>query len=105
MDIEKIQNELNAIQANSIIGKSDKQLLYYEMLSNNKKGILPISFSKYHSNRITKLSWKQVMEIRNKYKAGIFGKKRLAKEYNISVSMIYKIINNIKWKNIINTNN
>ena len=98
MDIEKIQNELNAIQVNSIIGKSDKQLLYYEMLSNNKKGILPISFSKYHSNRITKLSRKQVMEIRNKYNPGFYGMKRLANEFEVSKNTIRKIITYKNWR-------
>lgn len=100
MDIEKIQTELNAIQSNSIIGKSDKQLLYYEMLSNNKKGILPISFSKYHSNRITKLTKKQVMEIRNKYNPGFYGMKKLAKEFDVSKNTIKKIVEHKIWRHI-----
>ena len=68
------------------------------MLSNNKKGIVPISFSKYHSNRITKLSRKQVMEIRNKYNPGFYGMKRLANESEVSKNTIRKIITYKNWR-------
>jgi hypothetical protein len=39
-----------------------------------------------------------VREIRRKYNPHIYGKKRLAIEYGVSVSVIYRIIKGIMWK-------
>lgn len=51
------------------------------------------------SNTKAKLKEKEVLEIRSKYKQGIT-QSLLAKEYNVKLPVIYKIINNINWKHI-----
>jgi hypothetical protein len=51
-------------------------------------------------NRRTKLTKNDVREIRRKYNPHVYGKKRLSIEYGVSVSVIYRIIKGIMWKNI-----
>ncbi len=46
-----------------------------------------------------KLNWKQINEIRKKYIPYIYTQKRLGKEYSISESECFLIINNKVWKN------
>lgn len=106
MDAKKIQEEINKIYAAPFSKKSDKQLIAHDILSTIYKqkyaGIQPIALVKYNKNenRKTKLSKEDVIKIRSKYNPHIYGKKSLAKEFGISVSLVYKIINRIKWKNI-----
>ena len=47
--------------------------------------------------RNAKLTWKQVREIRQKYVPHVYHANMLAKEYNISNSVIYNIIKNEIW--------
>lgn len=106
MDYEKIQKEANQILNSNYANKSDKQLMSYEVLSLFKKeqykGIQPIALSFFNNrnNRKTKLSSKEVKEIRNKYNPYVYGKKKLAIEYGVSVSLIYKIVNHKIWKHM-----
>jgi DNA invertase Pin-like site-specific DNA recombinase len=44
------------------------------------------------------LNKEQVREIRRKYNPHVYGKKRLAIEYGVSVSVIYRIIKGVMWK-------
>ena len=104
MNIKKIQSEINKIESSSFAKKSDKQLMSYEILSelhkNQYKGIQPLALVKYNDseNRKTKLNKGQVREIRRKYIPHVYGKKRLAIEYGVSVSVIYRIIKGLMWK-------
>lgn len=106
MDYGKIQQIVKEIQSAPFAKKTDKQLLSYELLSQIQKekykGLQPSSLSFYNkpTNRKTKLNSKQVKEIRNKYNPYVYGKKKLAIEYGVSVTLIYKIINRVKWKSI-----
>jgi len=45
-----------------------------------------------------KLNWDIIREIRNKYEIGNYFQRELSKEYNISLSNISRIVNNITWK-------
>jgi DNA invertase Pin-like site-specific DNA recombinase len=51
-------------------------------------------------NRKTKLTKEHIREIRRKYNPYVYGKKRLANEYGVSVSVIYRIIKGVMWKNL-----
>jgi len=104
MNIKKIQSEIKKIESSSFAKKSDKQLMSYEILSelhkNQYQGVQPLALVKYNDseNRKTKLNKAQVREIRRKYNPHIYGKKRLAIEYGVSVSVIYRIIKGLMWK-------
>ena len=104
MNIKKIQSEIKKIELSSFAKKSDKQLMSYEILSelhkNQYQGIQPLALVKYNDseNRKTKLNKAQVREIRRKYNPHIYGKKRLAIEYGVSVSVIYRIVKGLMWK-------
>ena len=106
MNIKKIQSEIKKIESSSFAMKSDKQLMSYEILSelhkNQYQGIQPLALVKYNDseNRKTKLDKNKVREIRKKYNAHVYGKQRLAIEYGVSVSVIYRIIKGLMWKNI-----
>ena len=104
MNIKKIQSEIKKVESSSFAKKSDKQLMSYEILSelhkNQYQGIQPLALVKYNNseNRKTKLNKAQVREIRRKYNPHVYGKKRLAIEYGVSVSVIYRIIKGLMWK-------
>jgi hypothetical protein len=104
MNIKKIQSEIKKIESSSFAKKTDKQLMSYEILSelykSQYKGVQPLALVKYNDseNRKTKLNKAQVSEIRRKYNPYVYGKKRLAIEYGVSVSVIYRIIKGLMWK-------
>jgi hypothetical protein len=104
MDIKQIQDEIESIQSSSYAKKTDKQLMAWDILSELYKqqcqGIQPKALVKYNDseNRRTKLNKEMVREIRRKYNPHIYGKKRLAIEYGVSVSVIYRIIKGVMWK-------
>ena len=106
MNTKKIQEEINKIHAAPFSKKSDKQLIAHDVLSTLHKqkyaGLQPIALVKYNKseNRKTKLSKEDIISIRGKYNPHIYGKKRLAKEFGISVSLVHKIINRLKWKDV-----
>lgn len=106
MNKEKIMNELKKIQESTFARKSDKQLHSYELLSemykNQNKGIQPAALAKYNKavNRNCKLTVDIVSEIRKKYNPHVYGKQKLAKEYGVSTSVIYRIIKGIAWKKL-----
>jgi DNA invertase Pin-like site-specific DNA recombinase len=106
MDIKKIQEEINKIGKAPFAKKTDKQLIAWDILSELYKqqcqGIQPKALVKYNDseNRKTKLNKEQVREIRRKYNPHVYGKKRLAIEYGVSVSVIYKIIKGLLWKTV-----
>ena len=104
MDIKLIQEEIDKIQSSPFSKKTDKQLISYDMLSvlhkQKYQGMQTLAHVKYNDseNRRTKLNKEQVREIRRKYNPHVFGKKRLAIEYGVSVSVIYRIIKGVMWK-------
>ena len=106
MDIKLIQEQLKKIEDSSFAKKTDKQLMAWDILSELYKqqyqGIQPLALVKYNDseNRKTKLTKEQVREIRKKYNPHVYGKKRLSIEYGVSVSVIYRIIKGIMWKNV-----
>lgn len=61
-----------------------------------KNGLLKILSGENHKS--SKLTWKQVDEIRNKYKKNTYGYKALAQEYNVTPPNIKSIIENKTWK-------
>lgn len=104
MDVKLIQEEIEKIQSLPFSKKTDKQLISYDILSQlhkeQYKGLQPLALVKYNDseNRKTKLSKEKVREIRRKYNPHVYGKKRLAIEYGVSVSVIYRIIKGVMWK-------
>ena len=104
MNKEKILNELKKIQESSFAKKTDKQLISYEVLSemykSQNKGVQPAALMKYNKavNRHCKLSIENVEEIRSKYNPYVYGKQKLALEYGVSRSVIYRIIKGKSWK-------
>lgn len=104
MDIKSIQDEVEKIQALPFAKKTDKQLISYDMLSQLHKeqyqSLQPLALVKYNDsdNRRTKLTKEKVREIKRKYNPHVYGKKRLAIEYGVSVSVIYRIIKGVMWK-------
>jgi|GEM_PF-2566782 len=104
MEIRKIQEEINKIEKAPFAKKTDKQLMAWDILSELYKqqynGVQPLALVKYNDseNRRTKLTKDKVREIRRKYNPHIYGKKRLAIEYGVSVSVIYRIIKGLMWK-------
>ena len=104
MDIKKIQEEINKLISSPISKKSDRQLIANDAKSRDYKerfkdkapeGIL--AYLNYGSKQ-TKLTQSQVDQIRSKYHPNVYGKRKLAKEYNVSVTLITKIIERRNWK-------
>lgn len=104
MEREKLLQELIKIQNSSYAKKTDKQLLSYEKLSELHKekynGVQPEQLRPYNNpeNKKIKLTREKVAEIRRKYTPHVYGKKKLAEEYGVSTSVIYRIIKGKSWK-------
>ena len=104
MDIKKIQEELDKLKTSQIAQKSDRQLIANDAKSADYKQRFkdkaPDGILAYHKSGIkqSKLTQLQVNEIRSKYLPNIYGKRKLAKEYNVSVALITKIIDGKIWK-------
>lgn len=104
MNRDEIQEELKRISTSSYAKKSDKQLMAYELLHEMYKGqnlgvqaAALVLFNK-PSNRKCKLTSEQVNEIRKKYVPHVYGKKRIADEYGVSPSVVFRIIKGGAWK-------
>ena len=54
------------------------------------------------NQRTTKLNMQKADEIRTKYTSGYYTQLQLSKEYKVDVTIISKIINNKRWKDIKN---
>ena len=83
--------------------KTDKQLQHYEHLSQlmkekfkNGTYVSPTTLIEV-CNRGRKLSKKEVSEIRRKYTPYKYGKIKLSKEYDVSPTLIHKIIKQKIW--------
>lgn len=106
MNRELIQKELQMIQAAPFTDKTDKQLWSYQKMSDVYKvergNRQPEHLKRFNSitNRKCKLSIKQVKEMRLKYNPHVYGKKKLAKKYGVSVSVVHRIIKGLSWKNV-----
>jgi len=104
MDTKLIQKELDRIQQSSYAKKTDRQLMSYELLSqlhkHKNKGVQPPELVKFNKsvNRKCKLNIQKAREIRNKYNCHVYGKLKLAKEYGVSPSVIYRIVIGKSWK-------
>lgn len=104
MDIEAIQREVSKVWNADYAMKTDKQLMSYQELSDLYKsecrGIQPPALAKYNqpANRKCKLTQEQVLAIRNKYIPHVYGKVRLAQEYNVSASVILRILRGKSWR-------
>jgi hypothetical protein len=104
MNKKEIQEELNQIAQSSFAKKTDKQLLAYELLHQIYKGrnagFQAKELIKFNNpvNRKCKLTPEQVDQIRTKYVPHIYGKKRLADEFGVSASVIFRIVNYKSWK-------
>lgn len=103
MDVKKIQEEIDKLIASPISKKSDRQLIANDAKSADYKQRFkdkaPEGILIYHksSSKQTKLTQLQANEIRSKYLPNIYGKRKLAKEYNVSVTLITKIIDRKIW--------
>lgn len=106
MHKNRIREELQKIQQAEYARKSDAQLWAYEQLSRHYKtkfnGVQPECLKEYNSNsnRVCKLTPKMVKEIKRKYSPHVYGKQRLAREYGVSTSVIYRILKGFSWKGV-----
>lgn len=106
MNKSKIQKELQKIAQANYAKKTDKQLMAYErmheMHKGKNKGIQSDALKKFNNPiyRECKLTPEMVKEIRQKYVPHVYGKQRIAAEYGVSTSVIYRIIQGKSWKNI-----
>lgn len=104
MDIIKLQEKLDRFSASPISKKSDRQLIANDAKSADYKQRFqdkaPDGLLMYHKSgiKISKLTQTQAEEIRSKYRLNVYGKRKLAKEYNVSVTLITKIIDRMIWK-------
>lgn len=48
----------------------------------------------------TKLTKEQVLEIRAKYIPNVYGRERLARDYNVSITAIRQVIKRTSWKHV-----
>ena len=103
---DRIKEELERIQKAEYARKTDAQLWAYEQLSRLQRSKLngeqPETLQKYNSptNRTCKLTPKMVREIKRKYNPYVYGKQRLAREYGVSTSVIYRILKGLSWKEV-----
>jgi len=104
MDTERLQKIIDSIDQSNYAFKTDKQLASYEDLSIMYKqkyaGRQPPQLREYkkRENGGCKLNEHLVAEIRKKYLPFVYGKLKLAKEYGVSTSVIYRIIKKEIWK-------
>jgi hypothetical protein len=104
MDIEMIQQEVLKVKEAAFAKKTDKQLWIYQelhesyRLANQKKQPTALVRFNVPSNRQCKLTQEQVDEIRARYNPHVYGKKRLAKEYGVSQSVVLRILRGKSWK-------
>lgn len=105
LNIDRIQKELDRIMNLDFVAKSDKKIEQYQYLSDlykgKNKGIQAsglIPFNKPENRSTCKLTRKKVDEIRKKYIPNRYGKAKLAKEYGVSRSVIFRILNGQSWK-------
>lgn len=105
MDIQLIQQEGSKVKESSFAKKTDLQLHSYEVLSElyrgNNKGVQPAALVKYNMsvNRKCKLTVEQVQGIRSRYIPHVYGKEKIAKEYGVSTSVVFRILKGKSWKN------
>jgi len=107
MDKIRIMEELDKISLAPFTHKTDYQLWSYEKLSQLYKfrntGKQPEALKKFNSteNRKCKLTVMLAEEIRKKYIPHVYGKQKLAKEYGVSTTVIFRILKGRSWKNTI----
>lgn len=104
---KEILSKLNTGENNHFYGKhhTDETKQRLSMLKKGKEVYvsaeqreLMISNSKNTKRNNSKLNLELVREIRTKYSQNIYTQKQLAEEYSLKEQHIYKIINNIIWK-------
>jgi hypothetical protein len=117
--IDKVSEEIEKFNRIDIVGydlrnepidlirdtyHTDEQLESYKKLSILQKelckGKQPESLKSFNipSKRKTKLTEKQVNEIREKHVPYVYGKNKLGIEYGVSTSVIYRILKGKSWK-------
>ena len=105
LDIQLIQSELDRIMSSDLVMKSDRKLEQYQNLSDGFKGknkgiqasgLIP--FNRPENRSTCKLTRHEVEEIRKKHIPKVYGKAKLAKEYGVSRSVIYRILKGQSWK-------
>jgi hypothetical protein len=100
----KLQEELERVINSPFMDRTDAQIdgqiKLSEIYRDRYQGVQPTSLEKYNDPqyRSCKLTMDQALEIRQKYVPGEYGKKRLASEYEVSKSVITRILNNQSWK-------
>jgi|LakMenEpi03Aug12_release.lakeMendotaPanAssembly.Ray.scaffolds.fasta_scaffold756555_1 hypothetical protein len=99
-----IPNPLNKAQVNHINGiKTDNRVENLEWVTNEeniKKGVELKLFLYGSSHKMSKLTEKEVVEIRNKYDKKNYNSYRLSREYNVSRTLINYIVSRKNWKHV-----
>lgn len=104
LNLENLKAQINLVDQTHLAKKSDLQLQSYDKLSTEYKLRYNVMSDAEKSRRYitngrkTKLTWDQVNEIRRKYQRFFYGKARLAEEYGVSVSVVFRILRGRSWK-------
>jgi hypothetical protein len=102
--MKELKALVDMVDGTHLATKSDRQLETYDRLSSEYKlrytTMTDEERIRYYpiTKRMTKLNWEQVMEIRKKYQPYVYGKARLAEEFNVSTSVVYRILKGKSWK-------
>jgi len=106
MDIQTIQQEVFKVKESGFAQRTDKQLWAYQTLYDSHqsrvRGVQPPELRKYNNadRRNCKLSREMVLVIRSKYIPHVYGKEKLAKEFGVSTSVVYRILKGQSGKDI-----
>jgi hypothetical protein len=104
LNTDLIQRELDQMLNSDFVTMSDRKLEQYqhlsELYSGKNKGIQASGLIPFNQpeNRTCKLTRQQVEQIRKKHIPNRYGKAKLAKEYGVSRSLIYRILKGQSWK-------
>jgi DNA invertase Pin-like site-specific DNA recombinase len=103
MDKKKIQQQIDSLKATPLASLSDAQLraINEAMARHGPEMTKKVSKApriRAAGKRKTKLTLEQAVEIRTKYVEFMNGRKKIAKEYGVSVTTILKILRNEIFK-------
>ena len=100
---KETKEKLRIINLNRSVSSETKQKISNALtgrkLSERREWRKKIGLANSGDNTLSaKLNWEKVEEIRNKHIPGVYGYKKLAEEYGVSVSCVENVVNFKTWK-------